>query len=104
MVAWFRKGKSIVYGVNGEKSSPKYKRYFRDKGSPAYCCHAEMLAIDKANATNRDVLYVARFRKDGTFAISKPCSWCMMHIKRAGIRKIWYINQEGEWVKEKIRY
>jgi deoxycytidylate deaminase len=104
LAAWIFRGKSVIYGVNGEKSSPKYKRCFRDKGRPAYCCHAEMMAIDKAKANEKDVLYVARFKKDGSFAVSKPCAHCMKHIRRAGIRKIWYVDYNGNWVKEKIDY
>lgn len=104
LAAWIHRGKSVVFGVNGEKCSPKYKREFRDKGRPAYCCHAEMIAIDKAKATERDVLWVARFKSDGSFAVSKPCSFCMKHIKRAGIRKVWYVDCDGSWVKESIKY
>ena len=63
-----------------------------------------MMAIDKAKATEKDVLWVARFKKDGSFAVSKPCNFCMKHIKRAGIRKVWYVDCDGSWVKENIKY
>lgn len=103
LVAWICRGKSIIHGVNGEKSSIKFKRTFSDK-SEAYCCHAEMQVIDKAQATKDDVLYVTRFRKDSKLTMSRPCSECMKHIKRVGIKVIWWTTWEGQWVKEKIEY
>ena len=60
-----------------------------------------MDAIDKATRKFGSVegldLYVARYRKDGTPAISKPCVHCMKHIKAANLRRVYYVNEEGEW-------
>jgi len=49
-----------------------------------------MQAIEKARANSRDVLWVARFRKDG--------------IRRAGIKRIHYVDADGNWVKEILNY
>ena len=104
LIAWIYRGKSIIYGINSEKSSPKFIRMFYDKGVPAYCSHAEMAAIAKARATKKDVLYIARFRKDGTLCMSRPCQHCFKHIRRAGIKKIVYTDWDGTWVKETVCY
>lgn len=85
--------------MNGEKASPKFRRTFYDKNENAYCCHAEMRVIEKAKATSKDVLYVARFKNDKTLTMAKPCKWCIEHIKRAGIKKVYYSNWNGTWEK-----
>jgi len=104
LIAWIARGNSLFLGTNGEKQSPKFRRFFGDKNDTAYCCHAEMQAIERARATERDVLWVARFKKDGSLAVSKPCKYCMHHIKRAGIRRICYVDKSGNWIKENIKY
>lgn len=105
LVSWICRGNSIIYGTNGEKSSPKFKRTFYDKNSEAaYCCHAEMQVIDKAQATKNDVLYVTRFRKNGQQTMSFPCSACMKHIERVGIRCLFFTTWDGTWVKYKVKY
>jgi deoxycytidylate deaminase len=63
-----------------------------------------MQAIEKAKANSRDVLWVARFRKDGSLCISRPCRYCMTHIRRAGIKRIHYVDSDGNWVKEILNY
>lgn len=104
LIAWVVRGKSFIYGVNCEKSSKKFKRFFRDKRVSVYCSHAEMSAIEKSRATKKDILYIARFRKDGTLCMSRPCVHCFKHIRRAGIKKIIYSDWNGNFVKENVRY
>lgn len=89
--------------MNGEKNSPKFKRTFKN-GDPAYCCHAEMQVIDRARATKNDVLYVTRFRKNGSLTMSFPCGECMKHIKRVGIKTLFFTTWEGDWIKHKVDY
>lgn len=47
-------------------------------------------------------LYVARFLKKGTPAISKPCKFCMKWIRTYRIGKIHYIDINGKWISETI--
>ncbi len=103
LVSWICRGKSIIYGINGEKNSPKFRRIFKD-GEAAYCCHAEMQVIDKARATKNDVLYVTRFKRNGDLTMSFPCSACMKHIRRVGIKTLFFTNWSGLWEKHKVSY
>lgn len=63
-----------------------------------------MQVIDKAQATKNDVLYVTRFRKNGQQTISRPCENCFKHIKKAGIKVIFWTDWSGAWIKERISY
>jgi len=42
-------------------------------------------------------LYVMRFLKDGSGAISKPCRFCEAFIKASGLRRVYYLDRDGSW-------
>jgi deoxycytidylate deaminase len=96
IAAILRRGKHIVkIGVNSSKTHPQFGRVYPD-GSCAYHMHAEMDALRFAQPG--DTLEVMRFRKsDNEYAIAKPCEFCMKHIIEAGIKKVKYTNDLGEW-------
>jgi hypothetical protein len=51
-------------------------------------------------------LLVVRFTKDGKNAISRPCNMCLNYlknIKNVTIRKIYFFNEKGELVCQKLR-
>jgi len=57
--------------------------------------HSECEAILKA-AGRGDVLIVVRVRKgDGEISCSKPCARCLTFAKDYGIKKIYYVDWEG---------
>ena len=90
-----RKGRVVRISVNSDKTHPRFKRRYED-GTYAAHMHAEMDAV--RFALPGDELEVMRFRKtDNKFAMAKPCKWCMKHIKEAGIKKVTYTNEKGEW-------
>ena len=47
-------------------------------------------------------IYTYRELKDGTIACSRPCPACMALIKKLGIKTIYYTDECGNFVKEKI--
>lgn len=47
-------------------------------------------------------IYMYRELKNGTPAISKPCPACENLIHDLGIRTMFYINEKGKYVKERI--
>ena len=102
LVAWVQRGKTAIYGVNGLRSSPRYKRWYPDKGVTCYTGHAEMEAISRAKAKPGDKLYVMRFLKNGSVTMALPCCHCLEHIKRAGIKTIHYTDWEGTWIKIRV--
>lgn len=56
----------------------------------------------KNDACNADV-YVARIKKDNKKqGSSRPCENCWKHLREAGIRKVFYFNEKGEVVCEKV--
>ena len=51
--------------------------------------HAEMRCIKKMGRGG--ILYVARIlKRDGSYAMSRPCGQCRMRIKMAGIERVFY--------------
>jgi deoxycytidylate deaminase len=50
----------------------------------------------------RNVSLLVIRSKGDTFNSSKPCKHCIDYIKRIGIKKIYYSNDEGQIVYEKI--
>lgn len=106
-------GKNILsVASNSEKTHSLQRIYnrFRNFDTPQtakHKLHAEIHAlswlIDKPSIVWSKVeLYVYREWKDGTPAISKPCNACRHLIEDLGIKTIFYINEEGKPVKEKI--
>jgi deoxycytidylate deaminase len=92
-----RNGRVIRIGVNSDKTHPRFVREYND-GTSAANMHAEMDALRFSEPG--DELEVMRFRKsDNKYAIAKPCSFCMKHIKSAGIKKVTYTDENGEWVE-----
>lgn len=67
--------------------------------------HALVLAKNIAFRTNinwSDVcIYVYREWKNGRPAISKPCNSCFNLIKDLGIKTIFYIDEQGRYVKQR---
>jgi deoxycytidylate deaminase len=62
--------------------------------------HAEIRAIESAkHYENIDwgkvVLYVSRYYKNDKPALARPCAACMALIRKTGIRKIVYTNDNG---------
>jgi len=51
--------------------------------------------IKRKKDISGSTLYVYREKKDGTIAMSRPCSRCMKLIKLAGIKKICYTTDDG---------
>lgn len=90
-----RKGKVVRVGVNSGKTHPRFKRKYED-GTWAAHMHAEMDVLRFAEPG--DELEVMRWKKsDNTFAMAKPCRYCMEHIISSRISKVLYTNGHGIW-------
>lgn len=71
-------------------------RYHKHSPHPFKTLHAECSALlscgpDKAKGAD---VYVYRATKDGNNACSKPCPCCIMMLKEAGVRRIYYTKNE----------
>lgn len=50
--------------------------------------HAETRVIKNTNNTQGSTIYIARLLNDGSYAMAKPCVWCLEHIIKAGISRV----------------
>jgi len=100
----------ISTGHNSNKTSTTQYRYNVYRGITDDCAcihkvHAEIAAL--APLLNRkDIdwahtsIYIYREHKDGTISCAKPCKACMQLIKDLGIKKIFYSDWGGNFIKE----
>jgi len=90
--------KVIASGYNNTKTDPIQERYnrYRDMvgNKVIHMRHAEIMALKKIVHLGLDmkrvVVYNWREYKDGTPALSRPCSACMNFMKDLGITKVVY--------------
>ena len=95
-----RKGRVVRVGENTNKTHPRFTRMYKD-GSIASHMHAEMNVLRFAQPG--DILEVMRFKRCAhDFAMAKPCPFCMKYIREAGIAKVRYTNDLGEWEELRI--
>ena len=102
----------ISTGVNTLKTNPlqqKYNRYRNFEDMHKYCppfVHAEVNALNpligkKDINWNNISIYIYRQLKDGSRGCSKPCQACEKLIKDLGIHTIYYIDEFGNYCKER---
>lgn len=93
-VIW-RGGSVLSTGFNRIRNDPSVvedEKYF-------HCTvHAEADAIRNAGDTIGAKLFVARVTKGGNLALAKPCLRCMEVIRDNGIKKVYYTDENGEWM------
>lgn len=57
--------------------------------------HAEARLCRKL--TPNSEVWVARVRKNGEWALARPCASCQVRLKSVGITKVTYTIDENEW-------
>ena len=57
--------------------------------------HAEARLVRKL--TPNSEVWVARVRKNGEWALARPCQSCQVRLKSAGIARVTYTIDENEW-------
>ena len=95
-----RRGVLVARGWNKNKTHPAAVVYYSN------CIHAELAAIigvNKSDLPSMDI-YVARIMrsKDEPLGMSRPCQQCMVMIREAGLKRIYYTNRDGNWEMEKL--
>ena len=93
-----RNGHVVRVGENTNKTHPRFRRQYPD-GTWASHMHAEMNVLRFAQPG--DELEVLRFKKHGR-TMAKPCSFCLLEMKKAGIKKVRYTNWDGCWEEMKL--
>ena len=104
-------GKRILSAsCNSTKTRPLqfyYNKYrnFEDYKNSNSCEHAEISAlsplIGKEIEWDKVSIYTYRELKNGKRACSRPCVACMSLIKDLGIKNIYFIDENGNYAKEK---
>lgn len=97
------KGSRIISSGHNEirscsKILDKYKKYKN-------ALHAEQAAIIKTDwrkLNGCSILTVKISGNMGYLGISKPCNMCYELIKHVGIKEMYYTNEHGEIIHEKI--
>ncbi len=80
------KGSRVLgLGINSTKTHPKSNSRFKT-------VHSEHQALINAGLTEIQgaTAFVYRETRDGTVAMSKPCSSCAKLLKEAGIKKVYF--------------
>lgn len=86
-----KKGKIVSVGYNStSKTHPKSRTW----GNYLHSEIRALISLSKEDSNNATV-YVARIRKDSSYAISKPCPVCYEALKVAGIKFIVYTDNNG---------
>ena len=96
LVAWAKKGSSVVFGINSDRCSARFSRIHPD-GSVGFHLHAEMDLIRKFQPGDLDQIKVIRFSKSGEVTMSKPCPYCQRFLRRHGVKRVKYTTWDGEW-------
>ena len=78
---------------NLEKTHPSMKDF-----NPKRRTHAEIRCIRKTPKTKlmNSVMYVWRINRKGVICASRPCKICETNIRKAGIKRVFFINQSGQ--------
>lgn len=65
--------------------------------------HAEVAALLALYASERSGVKVVslRVRKDGSFAMAKPCKACEAWMRYWGVKKVTYTDSNGRFVTER---
>lgn len=105
-------GKTVIStGCNSNKTRPLQQQYniyrhFEDYKGSIPSEHAEIAAlshlIGKEINWNNVSIFIYRELKNGKRGCSRPCKACMTLIKKLGIKNIYYIDLNGNYVKEKV--
>lgn len=105
-------GKRILSAsCNSTKTRPLqfyYNKYrnFEDYKNSNSCEHAEISAlsplIGKEIEWDKVSIYTYRELKNGKRGCSKPCEACSKLIKELGIKTVYYIDEDGDFVKERF--
>ena len=98
----FKGSRILSSGKNGIRSSrihPLHKHYNNS-------LHAEQNAIlnikDWSTLKGCSILVVKISKTRGIFSMARPCDMCQELLKHVGIKTMYYSNEKGEIVTEKL--
>lgn len=105
-VVYSRSGKVLSTGENSyKKTNPNQARIAALVGLPdKQYLHSEVASILALHPSHKPYsIFVSRKMKDGSFGLSKPCEVCNAAIKLAGIKKVFYTDEDGSISMYKVK-
>lgn len=92
------KNRKVLGSGFNRPSHPQIKRKIFNYPHRAYSLHAEKAATYKCLPSDVDGarLYVIRVKRSGSLALSLPCKICRKHIRKAGIKRVYFSTNGGD--------
>ena len=98
----FKNGNIMTSGHNAVRSNAKVPFKYRSEWDNSYCAEKDALMKMKLEDIKGCHILVIRINNNGELRLSRPCDTSMDMIRDAGIKKIWFVNKQGEIVNESI--
>lgn len=95
-----KNGKPVIYGVNHDRSYMK-KKLIYSFHAETDALHRYCKMIHKNTNLNVDV-FVIRIDKNNKLKNSYPCNSCIRRFYDIGVKNIYYSNEDGNIVKERV--
>jgi len=92
-----QKNRIVSLGCNKDKTHPRSK-------TPWHTIHAELdavLYVPYDRLYHAD-LYIVRITRNGSYSMSRPCSYCWNLLQSVNIKHVYYTDREGRFCKEKL--
>jgi hypothetical protein len=84
-------------GINNQnRNTAKFRKRFPNSRETYYEIHAEVDLIRQLHEVP-DRIHVARFAKDGTPTMARPCIHCQNFLRHKGVKSVRYTNWSGDW-------
>lgn len=98
------KGKRILsYGYNQKRSSSKIPVHYRKFPETLHAEHHAITQVQDKSLLKGASMLVIRVTMGDNISLAKPCQNCMNSILFFGIKEIYYSNEKGEIILEKIQ-
>lgn len=98
VAAIYRKSKLVSIGFNKDVTHPKIKKYKYHRLAKV---HAELNCVLRGGREDYEGYDIAvlRINRNNKLDYSAPCSGCSHLLCSLGINKVFYTDQEGQWVE-----
>ena len=98
----FKGSRIISSGHNGIRSVSQIKDKFKKYENSLHAEQAALMNIDWNKVKGCSILVMKISPSKGILSMSKPCEICQKLLEHIGIKTIYYSNEKGEIVREKL--
>jgi len=95
-----KKGKPVIYGINHNRTYVN-KKLIYSLHAETDALHRYCKIIHKNTNLNVDV-FVVRIDKNNKLKNSYPCNSCIRRLFEIGVKNLYYSNEDGIIVKERV--